>query len=73
MAKVIDGLFGTIDSPQNLAAMARAIGVSPATLCAYRGNREKLKCGSARTVARIAKARRLSMEEKAKLLDELAE
>ena len=57
----------------NLSEAARAVGVSPATLCGYRGDKEKLKNGSARTVARIAKFRRLSMEEKARLMDELAE
>ena len=73
MKKIIDGLFGDRASPQNMSALARAVGVSPATLCGYKGNTEKLKNGSARTVARIAKFRRLSMEEKARLMDELAE
>lgn len=73
MKRVIDGLFGDTASPQNMSAMARSVGVSPATLCGYRGDREKIKSGSARTIARIAKFRRLSMEEKARLMDELAE
>ena len=68
--KVIDGLFPEL---QNMAALAKVVGVSKSTLCGYRQDREKLKSGSARTVARIAKYRRLSMEEKARLLDELAE
>lgn len=73
MRKVIDGLFGDAVTPQNLTALSRVIGVSQATLSTYKNDREKLKSGSARTVARIAKYRRLSMEEKARLMDELAE
>lgn len=73
MGRVIDSLFGDAASPQNLAALARAVGVSKMTMCEYRRNREKLKSGSARTIARIAQARRLSQEEKARLMDELAE
>lgn len=70
---VIERLFGDKASPQNLSAMAAAVGCTSATLGSYKKDREKLKRGSARTIARMAKIRRFSDEEKARLIDELAE
>lgn len=71
--KVIDGLFGTEACPQNLSKLAQAVGIAPSTLWRYKCDHEALKNGKARVVARVAKFRRLSIEEKARLLDELAE
>lgn len=68
--KVIDSL---LEELLNMSALARVCGCSPATLCIYKSNPEKLKTGKAQVVARLAKYRRLSVEQKAQLMDELAE
>lgn len=70
---IIERLFGDRASPQNMSALAAVIGCTSATLGQYKRDPERLKRGSAQTVARIAKYRRLSDAEKAKLMDELAE
>ena len=57
----------------NVSALARAVGCSQSTLSNYKADVENIKNGKARTVARLAKFHRFSAEEKARLLDELAE
>lgn len=69
---VMETLFGTPGSTQNLSEMSRYTGISQQTLSAYKTDREKLKRGSARTVALIVKHRKLSDADKVKLWDELA-
>ena len=68
--KVIDGLFPEM---LNVSKLAAAVGASPSTLWKYKNEEGALKNAKACVVARKAKHRHLSMEEKARLLDELAE
>lgn len=69
---VMEKLLGDRNTT-NVSALARAVGCSQSTLSNYKASTENIKNGKARTVARLAKFHRFSNDEKARLLDELAE